>query len=74
MPIRAIIEDAFRLGTVGLIVAHNHPSGNPNPSEADLAATKELAATAGSLGIQLHDHLIFGAGGDCRSFRALGLL
>lgn len=74
LPIRTIIQDALRLGSAGLIVAHNHPSGDPRPSEADLAATRELAATAGSLGIQLHDHLIVGAGGDCRSLRVLGLL
>ena len=74
LPIRAIIEDALRLGSAGLIVAHNHPSGDPTPSQADLAATRELAATAASLGIQLHDHLIIGDDGDCRSLRALGLL
>ncbi len=74
LPIRSIIEDALRLGSAGIIVAHNHPSGDPRPSEADLAATRRLAATADSLGIRLHDHLIVGANGDCRSLRALGLL
>ena len=73
LPIRAIIEEALRLRSAGLIVAHNHPSGDPHPSEADLRATRELAATAASLGIQLHDHLVVGADGDCRSLRALGL-
>lgn len=74
LPIRAIIEDALRLGSAGLILAHNHPSGDPRPSEADLAATRQLAATAENLDIRLHDHLIVGANGDCRSLRALGLL
>ena len=74
LPIRSIIEEALHLRSAGLIVAHNHPSGDPHPSEVDLRATRELARTAGSLGIQLHDHLIVGANGDCRSFRALGLL
>jgi len=74
LPIRSIIEEAFRLRSEGLIVAHNHPSGDPHPSEEDLRATRELAATAASLGILLHDHLIVGADGDCRSLRALGLL
>jgi DNA repair protein RadC len=73
LPIRAIIEEALRLRSAGLIVAHNHPSGDPRPSEADLAATRRLAETASSLGIRLHDHLIIGADGDCRSLRALGL-
>ena len=74
LPVRAIIADALRFGASGLIVAHNHPSGDPTPSEADLNATRALAATAVSLGIDLHDHLIVGRGGDCRSLRALGLL
>jgi len=74
LPIRAIIVDALRLCSAGLIVAHNHPSGDLRPSQADLDATRELAATAASLGILLHDHLIVGEDGDCRSFRALGLL
>lgn len=74
LPIRAIISDALRLGTGGLIIAHNHPSGDPMPSETDLAATRTLAATAASLGIQVHDHIIVGAAGDCRSLRTLGLL
>lgn len=73
-PIRSIIGDALRFGAKGLIVAHNHPSGDPTPSAKDVAATRELAATAGRLGIRLHDHLIVCRGGDCRSFRALGLL
>jgi DNA repair protein RadC len=73
LPIRAIIARAFDLDTKGLILAHNHPSGDPSPSRADIAATRRLAATADALGIRLFDHLIF-AGGDCRSFRALGLL
>jgi len=72
-PIRAIVARAFALDTKSLIVAHNHPGGDPNPSRADIAATRKLAATAAALGIRLDDHLIF-AGGDCRSFRALGLL
>jgi DNA repair protein RadC len=74
LSIRAIIADALALGASGLIVAHNHPSGDPMPSEADLAATRALAATADSVGIRFHDHLIFGKSGDCRSFRALGLI
>lgn len=73
LPLRPIFADALRLNAAGLILAHNHPSGDPAPSEADIAATRRLASVAAELGIQVHDHLIF-AGGDCRSFRALGLL
>ena len=73
LPVRAILSHALRLGSQAIIVAHNHPSGDPSPSKEDLAGTRRLAEAAAPLGIRLFDHLIF-AGGDCRSFRALGLL
>ncbi|MDQ8755683.1 JAB domain-containing protein [Sphingosinicella sp. LHD-64] len=72
-PMRAIIGAALALDARGLVIAHNHPSGDPRPSRADIRATRRLAETAGALDIRLHDHLIF-AGADCRSFRELGLL
>lgn len=74
LPIRQIIGDALRLGSAGIVLAHNHPSGDLAPSTADLDATRALAAVAMSMGVQLHDHLIVGADGDCRSLRALGLM
>ena len=70
---RRILTDALRLGGRGIVLAHNHPSGDPAPSEADRSVTRRLAETAAALGIALHDHLIF-AGEDCRSLRAMGLL
>jgi DNA repair protein RadC len=73
LPIRDILRAALDHNATGLILAHSHPSGDPRPSQADIEATRRLAETAASLGIVLHDHLIF-AGGDCRSFRELGLL
>ena len=73
LPVRRIIADALRLGGQGIVLAHNHPSGNPAPSREDLEATRELAETAARLGIRVHDHLILG-GGEYRSLRALGLL
>ena len=73
LPVQAILASALRLGAKSIIVAHNHPSGNPAPSAADEAATRALALAAAGVDIQLHDHLIF-AGGECRSFRSLGLL
>lgn len=72
-PLRTIIHDALQLGTAGLVVAHNHPSGDPTPSSADLCATRALVALARPLGIRVHDHLIF-AGASSRSLRALELL
>jgi DNA repair protein RadC len=71
--VRTIIADALRHDAAGMILAHNHPSGDPEPSRADLAATRQLGQAAAAVGVRLYDHLIF-AGGECRSLRALGLL
>ncbi|WP_294392439.1 JAB domain-containing protein [uncultured Sphingomonas sp.] len=73
LPLPRIFEEAFRLRASGLIVAHNHPSGDPEPSAADRAATRRLADVARALDFHLIDHLIF-AGDRVSSFRALGLL
>ena len=73
LPMAEIFKAALNHKASGLIVAHNHPSGDPAPSRADIAATRRLAETAANLGLTLHDHLIF-AGAECRSFRELGLL
>ena len=73
LPIGAILATALRLGAQGIILAHNHPSGDPRPSSSDEASTRALASAAASVGIMLHEHLIF-AGSKIGSFRALGLL
>lgn len=73
VPLRRIASDALRLNTHAMVIAHNHPSGDPTPSAADRRATARIADIADALGIALHDHLVF-ASRDCRSFRALGLL
>jgi DNA repair protein RadC len=73
LPVGAIIGMALRIGAAGIVVAHNHPSGDPCPSAADEAATKALAAAAAGVDIRLQDHIIFGAG-EHESFRSLGLL
>jgi DNA repair protein RadC len=73
LPLRAIVADALRLGSAGLVLGHSHPSGNPEPSEADLEATRRLAQILAWLDIRLHDHLIF-ACREWRSLRMLGLL
>jgi DNA repair protein RadC len=73
LPIRAVVEEAIRLGADGIVVAHNHPSGDASPSEVDIGSTRRLAAVTAELGITLHDHLIFGAG-QVTSFRLLRLL
>lgn len=73
MPVRPILADALWLGTTGLLLSHNHPSGDPKPSDDDIVATHQLQCAARALGICVHDHLIFGGAGHT-SFRALGIL
>lgn len=73
LPIRAIASDAIAFGSTALILAHNHPSGDPTPSAADIAATRDLVTTMRGLGVRVLDHLILAANG-WRSFRAMGLL
>ena len=70
---REVVKRALELQATALILVHNHPSGDPTPSRADLEMTQEIKAAAGSLGIVLHDHLIVGNGRHL-SFRREGLL
>lgn len=73
LPVRSIAAGALRLGAAAVLVAHNHPSGDPAPSAADKEATRRLADALRPLGVRLLDHIVF-AGGECRSMAALGLL
>lgn len=73
LPVRDIISDAARLGSAGIVLAHNHPSGDASPSDADCRATRRLARAAEAIDLAIVDHLVFGAG-ECRSFRRMGLL
>lgn len=70
---REIVKRALELGASALILVHNHPSGDPTPSRADIEMTREIAAAAKPLRIAVHDHLVVGRGGHA-SFKALGLL
>lgn len=70
---REVVRRALDLGASALILVHNHPSGDPTPSRADIAMTKEVVAAAGAVGIAVHDHLVIARGGHA-SFRSLGLL
>ena len=72
-PLCAIIADAAVHRSAGLVLAHNHPSGDPRPSPADYRATRRLAAAAEALDCAIIDHLVF-AGAECTSLRRLGLL
>ena len=60
-----------RTSTLGKL--HNHPSGDPKPSAADLAITREIVAAANAVSVKVHDHLVIGRNG-VESFKSLGLL
>jgi len=70
---REIVKRALELGSSALILVHNHPSGDPRPSSADIKMTKEIVAAAKALKIEVHDHLVIG-GGEPASFRTMGLI
>ena len=73
LPVREIILDAAQHGSAGIVLAHNHPSGNPRPSDADRTSTRRLVVAAEALDCTILDHLVF-AGTHCTSFRQMGLL
>jgi DNA repair protein RadC len=70
---REIIRRALELGASALILAHNHPSGDPTPSAADIRMTQDIVAIAQPFGIVVHDHLVIGRHGQA-SFRGLKLI
>jgi DNA repair protein RadC len=70
---REIVKRALELGASSIILVHNHPSGDPTPSKADIAMTREITAAARALAIAVHDHLVIGRSGHA-SFKSLGLL
>src|ERR1700761_4257397 len=70
---REIVKRALEHGASAIILVHNHPSGDPTPSRADIDMTREIAAAAKALHITVHDHLVIGRHGHA-SFKSLGLL
>lgn len=70
---REVVKRALELNASALILVHNHPSGDPTPSEADIAMTAQIQDAARVLGIVLHDHLIIGKSREL-SFRSQGYL
>ena len=70
---REVIRRAIDLGSAAIILVHNHPSGDPQPSRADIQLTRDIADAGRKLGISVHDHVIIGANGHS-SMRAMGLL
>lgn len=73
LPIREVAADALAFGAAAVVMAHNHPGGDPTPSSADREATRLLARALATLEMRLLDHLIVARDG-ITSFRRLGLL
>jgi DNA repair protein RadC len=69
---REIVRRALELNASAVILVHNHPSGDPTPSNADIIMTQNIVSVAKPLGVNVHDHLIIGRNGHA-SFRALKL-
>lgn len=70
---REIVRRALELGATALILVHNHPSGDPTPSDSDISMTGEIIRAARALDVVVHDHLIIAKSGHA-SFKSLGLL
>ena len=70
---REVVKRALELGASALVLVHNHPSGDPSPSRADVDMTRRIEAACRAVGLALHDHVVVGKG-EVASFHALGLL
>lgn len=71
--VREVIRRAIDLGSSGLILVHNHPSGDPAPSRADISLTRDIIEAGKRLNIAVHDHVIIASSGHS-SMRAMGLI
>jgi len=71
--VREVIARAIALGATAIIIVHNHPSGDPTPSQADVKLTRELVEAGRHMKVAVHDHVIVGTQGQS-SLRALGLM
>jgi DNA repair protein RadC len=71
--VREVIRRALELQSAAIILVHNHPSGDPSPSRADIEITRRIVEAGKPLNIAVHDHLIIGANGHA-SLRAQGLI
>ncbi len=71
--VREVVKRALELSATAIVLVHNHPSGDPTPSRADIDMTKQIVAAAKPLGVAVHDHIIVGRDGHA-SFRALKLI
>jgi len=71
--VREVVKRALELGASAIIMAHNHPTGDPSPSRDDIALTREVRNALKTVGVSLHDHIIIGRKGHC-SLRSLKVI
>lgn len=71
--VREVVKRTLELSATAIILVHNHPSGDPTPSRADIEMTQQIVESAKNLGITVHDHIIVGKEGHA-SFRGLSLI
>lgn len=71
---RELFKEAVRLSAASVVAVHNHPSGDPTPSGADIQLTRRLVKAGDVLGIEVLDHVIIGESGDHASLKELGLM
>ena len=70
---REVIKRALELSATAIVLVHNHPSGDPTPSQADIQMTRAIIDIATPLGISVHDHIIVGRNGHA-SLKRLKLI
>lgn len=70
---REVVKRALELNASAMILVHNHPSGDPTPSESDISVTRQIQYACDVMGLSIHDHIIVGKSKEV-SFRAEGLL
>jgi DNA repair protein RadC len=71
--VREVVKRALELSATAIVLVHNHPSGDPTPSRADIDMTKQIVAAAAAMGIAVHDHIIVGRQGHA-SLKSLHLI
>jgi len=71
---RELFKDAVRVSAASIVVVHNHPSGDPTPSGADIQLTRRIVKAGDVLGIEVLDHVVIGENGSHASLRDLGMM
>jgi DNA repair protein RadC len=71
---RELFKEAVKVSAASIVLVHNHPSGDPTPSGADVQLTRRLVKAGDVLGIEVLDHVVIGDGGEHSSLRDLGLM